>query len=64
VYVRPAGIYTQVEVNDDGKGFDTSKKSKGIGIANMMNRVESFNGEVRIESTPGKGSRVQVMLPY
>jgi signal transduction histidine kinase len=53
-----------IVVADDGKGFDTSKKKSGIGIKNMMNRVESFNGEMKVESAPGKGTSFFVRLPY
>jgi PAS domain S-box-containing protein len=62
-------IFTQnnlisVEVADDGKGFDVNKKRKGIGISNIINRVESFNGNVTIESSPGKGCRILIQAPY
>lgn len=53
-----------ISVTDDGKGFDTAKKRKGIGISNMINRVESFNGQVSIESSPGKGCRINISIPY
>jgi len=49
------------EVNaDDGDGFDTTQKSNGIGITNIISRAELFNGRVKIESSPGKGCRMQV----
>ena len=51
-------------VFDDGKGFDTEKKRKGIGISNMANRVESFNGEMKIESSAGKGCKIMIKVPY
>jgi two-component system sensor histidine kinase UhpB len=53
-----------VVVGDDGQGFDINKHRKGIGISNMINRVESFNGTVHIESSPGKGTKVQIALPF
>jgi PAS domain S-box-containing protein len=52
-----------IAIWDDGIGFDTSKKKNGIGISNMMNRAESFNGQVKIESSPGKGCRVAITIP-
>jgi signal transduction histidine kinase len=54
----------QAIVRDDGKGFDLNKKRNGIGISNMINRIESFNGEIQIETTPGNGCTVQIRLPY
>jgi two-component system, NarL family, sensor histidine kinase UhpB len=53
-----------IEMKDDGKGFDVKKKWKGIGISNMMNRIESFNGQMLIESSLGHGCSVQIDIPY
>lgn len=52
-----------VIIEDDGIGFNTKKKRKGIGISNMINRVNAFNGEVKIESSPGKGCKLIVQVP-
>ncbi|MEP6628209.1 MAG: PAS domain S-box protein [Ginsengibacter sp.] len=54
-------IYVRIE--DDGKGFHPQKKRKGIGITNMVNRVESFNGEFCIKSSPGKGCELSIKIP-
>ena len=51
-------------VTDDGKGFDMEKRRTGIGISNMMNRVESFNGKTEIVSSPGNGCRTTIEIPY
>jgi PAS domain S-box-containing protein len=50
----------QVTIADDGKGFDTTLKRKGIGITNIISRTELFNGRVKIDSSPGKGCSMQV----
>jgi PAS domain S-box-containing protein len=52
-----------VAVTDNGKGFNPSLKRKGIGINNMINRVEPYNGELMINSRPGKGCRIEVKIP-
>lgn len=64
VSVQASNNMINVVVADDGKGFDVTKKRKGIGISNMINRIESFNGEVTIESTPGNGCRIVISAPY
>ncbi len=53
-----------ISITDDGKGFDPRQKRNGIGISNMINRIESFNGEVSINSSPGNGCSVQICIPY
>lgn len=50
----------QVTIADDGKGFNTNLKRKGIGITNIISRTELFNGRVKIESSPGHGCRMQI----
>ena len=50
-------------VADDGKGFNVNKKRKGIGISNITNRVESFNGKMAIKSSPGKGTEITIHVP-
>ena len=54
----------RIALSDDGKGFDTNKRKEGIGITNMINRVESFNGKIDIESAPGKGCKIKIEIPY
>jgi len=53
----------RISVCDDGKGFDPLQNRKGIGITNMINRVESFNGEFTIHSAPGKGCQLTICIP-
>ncbi len=48
-----------IRIGDDGSGFDMTNKRTGIGISNVINRVESFNGTVFIDSSPGNGCTIQ-----
>jgi len=50
----------QITIADNGKGFDTAQKRKGIGITNIISRTELFNGRVIIDAAPGRGCRMQV----
>ncbi|HEX6431256.1 MAG TPA: PAS domain S-box protein [Niastella sp.] len=50
----------RVTIADDGKGFDTTHKRKGIGITNIISRTELFNGRVKIDSSPGNGCWMQI----
>jgi len=46
------------EVRDDGCGFDSGTSGEGAGITGMRDRLAAVGGEMRIESSPGTGTRV------
>lgn len=54
-------------VGDDGLGFDPALPGRGefprFGLAAMRERAESIGGQVRLDSSPGKGTRVTVEVP-
>ena len=47
---------------DNGKGFDTQARRRGIGLNNIINRADVFNGKVDIQSAPGQGCMVRVVF--
>jgi signal transduction histidine kinase len=53
-------------IEDDGIGFDTRslQNKKSFGILGMKERVLSLNGKFELVSSPGKGSKITVSLPY
>ena len=55
-----------LRVIDSGKGFDPEVPEngrKGWGLAGMAERVESINGTLRIDAAPGKGTKIEVVIP-
>ncbi|MEL4455031.1 tetratricopeptide repeat-containing sensor histidine kinase [Lutimonas vermicola] len=48
---------------DDGKGFDTNTKSKGIGLKNMKSRAKSIGADISINSSVHKGTKIIVSIP-
>ncbi len=58
-----------LEIHDDGLGFNYEcyeKKStplEGIGLRNMKERVNFYNGELKVESTIGKGVTLMARIP-
>ena len=52
-----------LSIKDDGAGFDTSLKAKGIGLINIRTRSSLFNGEVNFISSPGTGCELTVKFP-
>jgi PAS domain S-box-containing protein len=65
VTVQLAGMPEQITmlIGDNGRGFDINKKRTGIGITNILNRVESYNGSASIISAPGKGCKLIIEVP-
>jgi PAS domain S-box-containing protein len=53
---------TILTIKDDGVGFDTTKKSTGVGLMNMKTRASLFNGELNINSSPGRGCELKVVF--
>lgn len=50
-------------ITDNGIGFDTDKKSNGIGLSNMKSRIEFYSGKMNIISAPGKGCTLEISIP-
>lgn len=53
-----------LKIKDDGKGFDSTKSRKGIGIKNMTSRIKDIEGDINFISKKGKGTKVIVEIPY
>lgn len=52
-----------IQVKDDGKGFRIKKKSKGIGLSNINERVALIKGTLKIESSPDLGTTLYLFIP-
>ncbi len=52
-----------ISIKDDGIGFDVNSERKGIGISNMIDRIESYNGGIEIISSPGNGCTIKAKIP-
>lgn len=57
-------------VQDNGRGFSSDTKVtletgyRSGGISHMINRVKLLGGRISIESSPGKGTLVNITIPY
>lgn len=53
-------------VTDDGVGFDPGESvtsGRGSGLASMRERVELLGGKLSLSSVPGRGTRVEALIP-
>ncbi len=53
----------EIEIIDDGKGFDVLKTKDGIGLKNMKSRSDLINGVLNIESNPDDGTKLSLVFP-
>lgn len=64
-----AGPWIQIELVDDGVGFDPRKVVKsggevlGLGLFSIRERLHLLGGEMRIDSAPGQGARFVLRAP-
>ncbi|TND08468.1 MAG: signal transduction histidine kinase [Bacteroidetes bacterium] len=57
--------YVNITVEDNGKGFDMeqAKNKRGIGLSNIISRVNYLSGKIDIDSAPGSGTTVIIDIP-
>lgn len=53
----------QLQVVDDGTGFDASSRSAGSGLSGMRERLRLFEGLLEVHSAPGNGTRLRAIVP-
>jgi signal transduction histidine kinase len=60
---RNGGI--ELTVQDNGRGLTDADRAKprSFGLRGIRERVEYFGGSVHIESGPGRGTRISVLIP-
>jgi two-component system sensor histidine kinase DegS len=67
VSIEFSGDEITVTVEDDGAGFNVEdpklNEPKYQGLSTMRQRVEIFGGQISIDSTPGRGTRMSTTLP-
>ena len=61
--INEMGNRVHLLISDDGKGFDSNHKGKGIGFVNIFNRADAFNGKINIISSPGNGCTLELRFP-
>jgi signal transduction histidine kinase len=64
VSLRNYSNHVEVEIKDDGKGFDVKEvRPSTHGLAGMRHRVEAAGGRLSVASTPGAGTRIAAVMP-
>jgi PAS domain S-box-containing protein len=76
VAAKRAGDFVRIDVADTGKGippdiqdqvfspfFSTKHGGAGLGLAMTRKLIEEMGGKVLLESAPGRGTRLSLLLP-
>jgi len=53
----------KLTIVDNGHGFHPQNINKGLGLSNITNRAESLEGKACIQSAPGEGCSLTVIIP-
>jgi two-component system, NarL family, sensor histidine kinase UhpB len=61
--IKTNSTSVQFSIEDNGIGFDMTKKSKGIGLRNIDNRVQFYKGNLHIQTSPGHGCMIAIEVP-
>ncbi len=56
--------YLYLLINDDGIGFNSEAKSKGIGLKNIKSRTNKLKGKLTIRTRPDNGTSILIKVPY
>jgi signal transduction histidine kinase len=54
-----------IRIEDDGIGFESSglNRKSGFGLFSISERMNALDGSIQIDSSPGKGTRIQIQAP-
>ncbi|MFC2003847.1 ATP-binding protein [Chloroflexota bacterium] len=69
VYIKRSGNNMQIEVRDDGVGFDIKEarshaiRTHAFGLFSISERIGHIGGHCNIDSSPAHGTRVIVAVP-
>jgi two-component system, NarL family, sensor histidine kinase DegS len=57
----------RVTVEDNGRGFDSaevsSRRTRTLGLTSMRERAELIEAKLRIDSSPGSGTKISLIVP-
>lgn len=72
----PPGDYVYIQISDNGRGikpevlskifdpfYSTKPKGRGLGLSTIMDIVQEYQGQINVNSNPGKGTDFRICFP-
>lgn len=63
IRLAQSNTQTRVILHDNGRGFDPSVATDGMGLTNLQRRAAKHGGNVRIDTAPAQGTTLTITLP-
>jgi signal transduction histidine kinase len=63
IHLRESPEAIQLQINDNGQGFNPERNTTGFGLQGMRERTAALGGQFFLVSQPGKGCRITVSIP-
>ena len=63
VTTRTLGDLVEIQIEDNGCGFDVNTVRTGRGLRSQALRAESLGGNLKVESSPGRGTLLSLQMP-
>jgi len=69
VSVRRVNQSVEIQIEDNGRGLDVSRlhsqvrRGEGFGLFSIRERLAYMGGSLKVESEPGRGTRVILTAP-
>jgi two-component sensor histidine kinase len=63
IRIKLSPQWLDLEIEDDGKGFETDILTHRNGLKNLRFRVEKWQGSLQLDSVAGKGTRIVIKWP-
>jgi two-component system, NarL family, sensor histidine kinase UhpB len=55
--------HVDLEVTDDGAGFDAGRELRGLGLDGMAERARLVDGRFEVDAAPGRGTTLRLRVP-
>ncbi len=63
ILLKKTGYGIELDIRDNGQGFDQDKVSAGLGLLGMRERASMLGAHFEVKSLPYKGTEIRVRVP-